>query len=52
MNTNDKVVLEVENDKLSAPPKGTLEYLFKDYTGESFQTELVNPAEPVGAEQW
>jgi antitoxin MazE len=57
LTTNDKVFLEVENDKLTitkvpAPKKGTIEYLFKDYSGESFKTELVNPQEPVGKEQW
>jgi hypothetical protein len=46
-----------EDDKLAiteapAPKKGTIEYLFKDYLGESFKTELVNPEEPVGEEQW
>jgi hypothetical protein len=34
------------------PKKGTLEYLFKDYTGESFKTTLVNPVKPVGKEKW
>jgi antitoxin MazE len=57
LNTNDRVFLEVENDKLTitkapAPKKGTLEYLFKDYSGGSFKTELVNPEEPTGKEQW
>jgi antitoxin MazE len=57
LNTNDKVFLEVENDKLMitktpTPQKGTLEYLFKDYSGESFKTELGNPVEAVGKEQW
>jgi antitoxin MazE len=57
IHTNDKVVLEVNNDKLtitkpSTPQEGTIEYLFKDYSGESFRTELINPIEPVGAEQW
>ncbi|GHT46028.1 hypothetical protein FACS189454_06510 [Planctomycetales bacterium] len=57
LNTNDQVFLEVKNDKLlvskvpTAKP-GTLEYLFKDYSGESFKTELTNPGESVGAEQW
>jgi antitoxin MazE len=57
LHTNDKVLLEVENDKLTitkapAPKKGTIEYLFKDYSGESFKTELVNPEKPVGKELW
>jgi antitoxin component of MazEF toxin-antitoxin module len=54
---NDKVYIESNEDKLiitkaPAPKKGTLEYLFKDYSGESFKTELINPAKPVGNEQW
>jgi antitoxin MazE len=57
LHTNDKVFLEVENDKLTitktpTPQKGTIEYLFKDYTGDSFKTKLVNPEEPAGEEQW
>jgi antitoxin component of MazEF toxin-antitoxin module len=57
LHTNDKVFLEVEDNKLTitkapAPRKGTIEYLFKDYSGESFKTELVNPEEPAGKEQW
>jgi len=45
---NDKVYLETSNDRLiitktPVPPKGTLEYLFKDYEGGSFKTELINP---------
>ena len=54
---NDKVYLETFEDRLvitkvPAPKKGTLEYLFKDYSGESFKTILVNPLKPVGNEQW
>ena len=62
LKTNDRVFLELEEDadlgpkliitKAPAPKKGTIEYLFKDYSGESFKTELVNPEEPVGKEQW
>jgi antitoxin MazE len=57
LHANDRVFLEVEDDKLTitkapAPKKGTIEYLFKDYSGESFKTELVNPAKPVGKERW
>jgi antitoxin MazE len=57
LNTNDQVFLEVENNKLliSKVPtakKGSLEYLFKDYSGKSFKTELTNPSESVGEEQW
>ena len=54
---NDKVFLEASEDKLiisKAPAlkKGTLEYLFKDYSGESFRTELINPIKPEGDEKW
>ena len=38
--------------EIPTPKKGTLEYLFKDYSGESFKTPLVNPATPVGNEKW
>ena len=54
---NDEVFLETREDKIiitktPVPKKGTLEYLFRDYTGESFKTVLINPAEPVGNEKW
>jgi antitoxin MazE len=54
---NDKVYLEASDDKIiiskfPAPKKGTLEYLFKDYSGESFKTVLVNPKKPKGKEKW
>ena len=54
---NDKVYLETSKDKLiitkvPTPQKGTLEYLFKDYSGESFNTTLINPVKPAGNEQW
>jgi antitoxin MazE len=62
LKTNDRVFLEVEDNvdsapillitKAPAPKKGTIEYLFKDYSGESFKTELINPEEPVGKERW
>ena len=54
---NDKVYLETNEDriiisKIPMPQKGTLEYLFKDYSGESFKTDLINPIEPTGNERW
>ena len=54
---NDKVFIETSDDKIiiskaPIPKKGTLEYLFKDYAGGSFQTTLINPTEPVGNEKW
>ena len=57
VNCNDKVFLEVDEEKIiitkaPAPKKGTLEYLFRDYSGESFKTTLINPVKPIGNEQW
>jgi len=57
IDSNDKVYLEKSEDKIiitkvPAPMKGTLEYLFKDYSGESFRTDLINPAESIGNEKW
>jgi len=54
---NDEVILEVRENVLTVskpatPREGTIEYLFKDYSGERFRTELTNPVEPVGKEQW
>ena len=54
---NDKVYLEASEDKIiiskvPSPKKGTLEYLFKDYSGESFKTTLTNPKKPIGKEKW
>jgi antitoxin MazE len=34
------------------PKRGTIEYLFKDYDGGSFRTELVDLGEPEGEEKW
>jgi antitoxin component of MazEF toxin-antitoxin module len=54
---NDEVVLEVRENILAVskpetPRIGTIEYLFKDYSGESFKTAIENPVEPVGEEKW
>jgi antitoxin component of MazEF toxin-antitoxin module len=54
---NDEVILELRENVLtvskpSTPREGTIEYLFKDYSGESFKTELTNPVEPAGEEKW
>jgi len=54
---NDEVVLEMQENILTIsrsgiPKEGTIEYLFKDYSGERFDTELVNPSYPVGEEKW
>jgi antitoxin MazE len=57
IHANDEVILDLRDDVLtitkpSTPREGTIEYLFKDYTGGSFQTALTNPIEPVGEEKW
>ena len=57
IHANDEVVLEVRENVLTvskpdAAREGSIEYLFKDYSGETFQTELTNPDVPVGQEQW
>jgi len=46
--SSDRIIIT----KAPAPKKGTLEYLFKDYSGESFKTNLINPAKPAGNEKW
>ena len=58
LSVNDRMYLNVDENeriiltKIPSPQKGTLEYLFKDYTGGTFQTELNNLNEPIGKEQW
>ena len=57
IHANDEVILELREDVLTVskpttPREGTIEYLFKDYSGECFNTELINPIEPVGKEKW
>ncbi|GHU76398.1 hypothetical protein FACS189461_3930 [Spirochaetia bacterium] len=57
IHANDEVILEVRENILAvSKPEtlrtGTIEYLFRDYSGESFKTELLNPVEPVGEEKW
>ena len=55
---NDTLYFDVDNNgriimsKIPIPKEGTLEYLFKDYSGSSFKTELIDLGEPVGSEQW
>lgn len=55
---NDTIFFDVSEDgnitltKKPTPKKGTLEYLFKDYEGGSFQSELVIPSTPTGTEKW
>jgi antitoxin MazE len=38
--------------RIDAPRKGTLAYLFKDYSGEPFETELIDLGGPTGEEKW
>ena len=58
LDLDDRVLLTVDEDgrviltKVSAPQKGTLEYLFKDYIGGSFQAKLAGLGEPTGNEKW
>ena len=57
ISANDEVILEVRENiltvsKLDTPREGTIEYLFKDYSGESFRTELTNPVKPIENEKW
>ena len=52
---NYEVILEMRDNiltvsKSETPRIGTIEYLFKDYSGEKFKTVLENPTDPVGAE--
>ena len=55
---NDKLFFEVDEDKrivltrMPTPQRGTLEYLFKDYTGGAFQSEPIDLGEPMGNEKW
>ena len=55
---NDKLFYEVDENKriiltkVPTPKPGTLEYLFKDYDGGAFQTEIVDLGEVVGNEKW
>jgi len=55
---NDRLFFEVDENKrviltkTPTPKQGTLEYLFKDYKGDSFQTELIDLGETVGNEKW
>ena len=38
--------------KPKTPKEGTIEYLFKNYSGQTFKTKLTNPNKPVGKEKW
>jgi len=58
MEVNDMVYIESDQagrlliNKKPGPKQGTIEYLFKDYSGESFKSELIDWGEPVGDEKW
>ncbi|MCL1895006.1 MAG: AbrB/MazE/SpoVT family DNA-binding domain-containing protein [Clostridiales bacterium] len=58
METGDLVYIEADGNgrivinRKPGPKKGTLAYLFKDYAGERFETELIDFGEPVGEEKW
>jgi len=49
---NNMLKTKATVSKSETPKEGTIEYLFKDYSGESFKTEITNPIEPVGNEKW
>jgi antitoxin MazE len=55
---NDVLFFNVDQEgrivltKSPAPKEGTLEYLFKDYKGGSFETEIIDLGEAVGEEKW
>jgi antitoxin component of MazEF toxin-antitoxin module len=53
----DDVFFKIENERIiitktDSPKEGTLEYLFKDYDCETFQTSLIDLGDPVGNEKW
>ncbi len=55
---NDELYFDIDEkgrivlSKAPIPKKGTLEYLFKDYEGGAFQTEIADMGGPVGEERW
>ena len=53
ISANDEVVLKLKENililsKPATPREETIEYLFRDYKGGTFKTELTNQIEPVG----
>ena len=58
MEMNDLVYIETDRagfvsiTKKPTVKKGTIEYLFKDYEGEKFDTVLVDLGDAVGEEKW
>ena len=55
---NDKLFFEVDESKRiiltrePTPKHGTLEYLFKDYSEDAFQAELIDLGPALGNEKW
>ena len=55
---NDELYFDIDEkgrivlSKVPVPNKGTLEYLFKDYEGGAFRTEIEDMGGPVGEERW
>ena len=58
MDVNDCVYIESDKtgaifvSKKPSIKKGTIEYIFKDYYGESFETDLADLGDPMGEEKW
>lgn len=58
LDMNDIAYIEADDSgriiisKKPEPKKGTIEYLFKDYSGDKFQAEMMVPEYPVGNEKW
>jgi antitoxin component of MazEF toxin-antitoxin module len=55
--SGDRILFKIEGEgivisKANSPREGTLERLFKDYDGGSFQTSLIELEGPVGEEKW
>jgi len=46
--TADWIILTIA----PSPKQRTLEYLFKDYNGGAFETEIIDLGETVGNEKW
>ena len=58
INLYDKLFFNVDAEgriiltKAPLPKEGTLEYLFQNYEGGSFKTEIIDLGEPAGKERW
>ncbi len=55
---NDELYFDVDEkgrivmSKVPVPQEGTLEYLFINYSGGPFRTNVADLGEPVGEERW